>query len=73
MVEKRKWSPISIPTSLHEQVRALVEREDSGYTSLSSFFAEAIRLHLNEIRKTRALPPFRIDRTTDQEDHSLDH
>jgi len=73
MSKKDNWAGIRIPRSLYNQVRVLIEQPDSGYPSMSSFFSEAIRLRLEGVRKSRSLPPFRIDRSVDQEDHSLDH
>lgn len=55
MKERNTWSTARIPEPLYEQIRSLIEKPDSGYISISSFIAEAIRIHLNEIRKIRAI------------------
>ena len=55
MNKVNKWASVRIPSSLHERVREFVLQPDSGYVSMSSFFAEAIRIRIDEIKKTRAI------------------
>lgn len=73
MNDKKKWVSVVIPRSLYEEAKALVKQRDSRYSSMSSFFSEAIRLRLEEIRKYRSLPSFKIDQLVDPEDRSPDH
>jgi len=55
MVASNKWASVKIPRSLHEKVREFVRETDSGYSSIGSFYAEAIRLRIEDVKKTIAL------------------
>ncbi len=46
-----KYSTISVPKTLHEEIRrTVVEDPRVGYSSVAEFSKEAIRLRLDELR-----------------------
>jgi hypothetical protein len=47
-----KYSTISIPKELHEEIRrAFIDDPRYGYSSVAEFSMEAIKIRLNEIRR----------------------
>jgi Arc/MetJ-type ribon-helix-helix transcriptional regulator len=44
-----QWKSVKIPAELYELVKRVVEERKYGYTSVSDFIAEAIRLRLREL------------------------
>jgi len=49
-----RYSTISVPIELHEELRRIVrEKPRLGYTSVAEFCKEAIRLHVSHIRMER--------------------
>lgn len=47
-----KYSTISIPKELHEEIkRSVIENPRYGYSSVAEFSIEAIKIRLEEIRR----------------------
>jgi len=47
-----KYSTVSIPKELHEEIRrTVVENPKYGYSSVAEFSLEAIRIRLGEIKR----------------------
>ncbi len=55
MASKREgYTNISLPNELANEIRKVVETRKLGYSSVSEFVKEAVRLHLMQIKKIGA-------------------
>lgn len=49
--KKEGYTNISLPNELADEIRRVVESRKLGYTSVSEFVKEAVRIHLLQIKK----------------------
>ena len=49
--KKEGYTNISLPNELADEIRKVVESRKLGYTSVSEFVKEAVRIHLLQIKK----------------------
>ncbi len=47
-----KWTTLQLPEDLVKNVDEIISTEGLGYTSRSEFIKEAVRLRIQEIKKT---------------------
>ncbi|HDS59465.1 MAG TPA: hypothetical protein ENN54_04145 [Thermoplasmatales archaeon] len=70
-----KYSTISIPKELHEEIEALIKNNPGlGYSSVAELCKEAIRLRLSEVRmeqKEGMLSEVEIEELLETLEHSL--
>jgi metal-responsive CopG/Arc/MetJ family transcriptional regulator len=54
MGRKHGYAGVSIPVELMDEIEKIVKSRKLGYTSVSEFVKEAVRMHLLQVKKIGA-------------------